>query len=61
MNKPLAVDIREAQRLSNIGRTRLYDAIRDGKVEARKAGRRTLVIVASLEKFLDSLPRLGGK
>jgi hypothetical protein len=38
----LAYSIEHAAKLSGLGRTRLYQEISDGRLEARKAGKRTL-------------------
>jgi excisionase family DNA binding protein len=51
--------VAQAVQTSGIGRTSLYAAIRDGRLEARKHGRRTLVPAAALARMLDSLPRVG--
>ena len=48
--------IPEAVSISRIGRTVLYGLIRDGKLDARKMGRRTLVPAAALSRLLDKLP-----
>jgi len=42
-----------------IGRDKLYGLIREGKLPARKLGRKTLILASDLEVFLASLPRLG--
>lgn len=42
-----------------IGRTKLYQLIRTGEVEAFKLGRRTLVRTNSVQSFVDKLPRVG--
>jgi hypothetical protein len=54
----LAVTINDAARISALGRTSIYEAISDGRLEAVKAGQRTLVLMESLRSFLISLPRL---
>ena len=51
--QPLAVTVREACRLTGIGRTLLYDMIRDGRVNALRLGRRRLVTTASLNALID--------
>jgi len=51
--QPLAVTVREACRLTGIGRTLLYDMIRDGRVKALRLGRRRLVTTASLNALID--------
>jgi hypothetical protein len=53
---PLAVSINEAVRLSGLGRTSLYLAIQRGALVVKKAGRRTLVPIGSLQAFLTQLP-----
>ena len=52
----LAHSISDAVRISGIGRTRLYELIADGQIEARKSGNRTLVLAASLRGYLAGLP-----
>lgn len=48
--------ISEAVAASRIGRTSLYGLIRDGKLDARKVGRRTLVPATALQRLLERLP-----
>lgn len=55
MQTPLAITIPEAVRLSGCSRTALYEAMKRG-LPARKAGRRTLIMLADLEAYLASLP-----
>lgn len=52
---PLLVDICEACELLSIGRTTLYRLIREGDVTVKKVGRRTLVVYASLQRFVDEV------
>jgi excisionase family DNA binding protein len=52
----LAFSIEQAATLTGIGRTRLYQEISDGRLEARKAGKRTLITRDALERFIASLP-----
>ncbi|MCR0980628.1 helix-turn-helix domain-containing protein [Roseomonas populi] len=54
----LAFTIPEAVTSSGIGRTKLYALIREGQLEARKLGSRTLIPAPSLQALMDSLPRL---
>ena len=54
----MAFSIEEAALRSGLGRDKIYEEIRDGRLEARKAGRRTLIMADSLRKYLDQLPRL---
>lgn len=53
------VSIGEAVRLFGIGRTKLYELIQNGDIEAFKLGRRTLVRAESARAFIDRLPRVG--
>ena len=54
----LALTILEACEVAGIGRTTLYAAIARGELAARKRGRRTLVPVDDLRKWINSLPTL---
>ena len=40
-----------------INRTRFFELIKNGEVDARKVGRRTAVMAASLCAYLQSLPK----
>lgn len=51
---PITVSVEEAERLSSIGRTKLYELMQRGRIKSRKVGRRRLVIVESLRSFLES-------
>jgi excisionase family DNA binding protein len=53
------VTISEAVRLFGIGRTKLYELIHSGDIEAIKLGRRTLVRAQSVRNFIEGLPRIG--
>lgn len=48
----------EASVVSGIGRTKLYEAISNGQLTARKFGHRTIVLRDDLLRFLASLPRV---
>ncbi|MFN3991158.1 MAG: helix-turn-helix domain-containing protein [Erythrobacter sp.] len=50
---PLAYSVSDACRVSSIGRTRLYQLIGEGRLEARKIGRRTLIPAASLRALIE--------
>jgi hypothetical protein len=54
-----ALSIADVQRESNLGRTTIYNAIKAGTLVARKAGRRTVILRADFERFLQSLPKIG--
>jgi excisionase family DNA binding protein len=48
--------IHQACEFSGIGKTKLYEAINSGKLKARKAGKRTLILSDDLRDYLSSLP-----
>ena len=50
------LSVSEACRVAGIGRTKIYEAIADGRLKARKFGKRTLILRADLQAFLASLP-----
>jgi len=52
--EPLAYSIKEACRVSSIGRTRIYALINEGRLKATKVGRRTLVNAESLRELVGS-------
>jgi excisionase family DNA binding protein len=54
----LAYSVDEFADLAGCGRDKIYQAIRDGKLEARKLGRRTIIMLSAGQRFLDDLPRL---
>lgn len=56
MNTILSVTIPEAVKATGLSRSALYEALKRGDLTARKAGRRTIIAVADLERYLDSLP-----
>ena len=54
----LVYSLNEAATASNQGRDKIYAAIRDGALEAKKAGRRTLITAEALKRYIDNLPAL---
>lgn len=50
--RPLTVRVREACRLTGIGRSKLYELIAAGEIKIVKVGTITLVPVSSLTEFL---------
>ncbi len=54
--RKLAVTIPEAVSLSGIGRSTLYKLFANGTLVPRKSGKRTLILVADLEKHVADLP-----
>lgn len=56
MTEVIAHTIADAAKVSGLGRTSLYELIGAGKIEARKAGNRTLIPAESLRAYIASLP-----
>jgi predicted DNA-binding transcriptional regulator AlpA len=54
--QPYALCISDAVFYYGFSRSTFYRRLRAGDFEARKVGRRTLVLVASLQAFIESLP-----
>jgi excisionase family DNA binding protein len=54
----LAVRVKQAQRASGLGRTKLYEAIFRGDLPAYKDGGVTLIMLSDLEAYVRGLPRL---
>ncbi len=57
MNDPKMLSILDAARSLGIGRSTLYMIIKDGRLPARKLGRRTLIHREDLDLFVSTLPR----
>ena len=56
MEQSLALSIEEVQKISGLGRTKVYQLINSGSLIARKSGKRTLILRSDLEAFLTNLP-----
>lgn len=52
----LAYSINDIVKITGLGRTTIYKAIKAGSLQSRKLGMRTLVLSSDLDKFLHSLP-----
>lgn len=52
----LTHSIAEVSKLTGIGRTTLFNAIREGRLRAVKLGNRTLIRAEDLRAFLENLP-----
>ena len=50
----LAYGISEAVKATSIGKSRLYEEIRDGKLKTFKIGSRTLIAADDLSNWLDA-------
>jgi hypothetical protein len=51
----LALSMSDAAKATGLSRSRLYIEVAAGRLRIKKAGRRTLVTLAELTRFLDSL------
>jgi excisionase family DNA binding protein len=54
--EPLAVDRHQAARLLSISVTEIDDERRAGRLIARKHGRKVLIPVAELKRWVEALP-----
>jgi len=54
----LSYSIKQACALTGIGQTKIYEAINQGHLLAKKYGRRTLILKDDLEAFLNNLDTL---
>lgn len=52
--EPVATSINGAARALSLGRTSIYELIKQGRLETIKLGRRTLVRVESIRKLVDA-------
>lgn len=52
----LALTIEECIEAGLGGRTKVYEAIRDKRLKARKRGNRTIVLIEDAHEYLRSLP-----
>jgi excisionase family DNA binding protein len=56
-----AVSIVEAAAMAGLGRTKIYEAISKGHLQARKCGKRTLILRDDLRSYLANLPEAAPK
>jgi excisionase family DNA binding protein len=52
----LALDVAQVMVETGLGRSTVFLAIKDGKLKAKKAGRKTLILRSELIRFLETLP-----
>ncbi len=52
----LAVGLDEACAATRIPRSTMYRLLQTGELQARKVGRRTVILVSELERFLSETP-----
>jgi hypothetical protein len=53
---PLGYSIEEAKRMIPCGHTKIYELIGEGRLVARKLGRKTIVTAESLHRLVGELP-----
>lgn len=51
--QPLTYSVNDAAAVSSLGRTRLYELIKDGTLEIVKVGSRPLIKATSLHRLLE--------
>ena len=57
--EPIALSILQAAELVGVGRTSIYEALRQGRLKKCKFGRRSLILRSELERFCTSLSEEG--
>ncbi|OEO23091.1 DNA-binding protein [Pseudomonas sp. J237] len=58
---PLAVGPEEAGRMTGHARSAIYEAIAKGELESFKSGKRRLILIKSLEAWLNRLAKDGAR
>jgi excisionase family DNA binding protein len=53
----LGLSVEEASEVAGIGRSMLYEAMKQGLLPRRKFGRRTIILRDDLVQFLSALPK----
>jgi excisionase family DNA binding protein len=61
MQDKLAFSEPEAAKLAGIGRTKLREEIKDGRLRARRVGKRVIVSADDLRAWLDCLPTVAAR
>lgn len=56
--EPMVLGVKDAATFIGLSKSRLYELIGEGHIEARKLGARTVVPTASLRAFVEAAPRL---
>mgnify|MGYP003793014283 CR=1 FL=1 len=52
----ISVTIPEAVQMIGLGRSSIYKLFDEGKLTPRKSGKRTLILVEDLKRYVESLP-----
>lgn len=53
LSAPLAYSIDGAAKATTLCRSKIYEYVRQGKIETRKLGRRTVIPADSLRRFIE--------
>ena len=53
--KQFSLSVNQVCAVTGLGRTKVYEAINSGSLQARKIGKRTIVLQDDLSSFLNSL------
>lgn len=51
--EPISVTVPDAIRITGVTRTKLYEAVREGRIATYKVGRSRLIDVKSLREFMN--------
>jgi len=54
--QPISITIPQAVAMTGLGRSSIYRLLKEKKLTARKAGKRTLLLTSELEAFIRTLP-----
>jgi excisionase family DNA binding protein len=52
--KPLTVSVRRAQELLDLGKTKVWEMINDGRLKSVKVDRKRLILYSSIEALMES-------
>lgn len=52
----ISMTIDDAVQYCGIGRTKLYELVKDGMLTPKKVGRRTIILTEQLDEYVRSLP-----
>lgn len=61
MLEPVSVPIEKIPEVTGLARTQIYEAVADGELTARKAGKATIIELPEIRRFIRSLPTKGRK
>lgn len=51
--EPIALSVAEAVKVSGLGKTTLYEAMANNRLETRKVGRKRLILTRSLRALIE--------